>query len=177
MTRVSNAKNSLSTAITLRQNTAYCTKIHLSWSANFALLCTISILIYLVLIVWPARLWSSSVKRKPVSLEISAYLPSLLFRAVNKCCSGSTAVFSLVFAGQCFLDNSSSMNVITASKLLIVAFVGSVTLWYFITPYIVQPHKGIVNDMWVYFIRTSIDKNQLKYNVGKKVYSFISSFF
>ena len=39
------------------------------------------------------------------------------------------------------------MNVITASKLLIVAFVGSVTLWYFITPYIVQPHKGIVNDM------------------------------
>jgi len=39
------------------------------------------------------------------------------------------------------------MNVITASKLLIVAFVGSVTLWYFITPYIVQPHKGIVNDI------------------------------
>eukprot|EP00093_Oithona_nana_P006885 06885.XXX_83612_79963_1 [CDS] Oithona nana genome sequencing. len=50
-------------------------------------------------------------------------------------------------SGQCFLDNSSSMNVITASKLLIVAFVGSVTLWYFITPYIVQPHKGIVNDI------------------------------
>ena len=155
MTRVSNAKNSLSTAITLRQNTAYCTKIHLSYFANFAQLCTISILIYLVLIVWPARLCPplcTCVKRKPVSPEISAYLPSLLFRAVNKCCSGSTAVFSLVFAGQCFLDNSSSMNVITASKLLIVAFVGSVTLWYFITPYIVQPHKGIVNDMWVYFM-------------------------
>merc|ERR1711953_714847 len=57
------------------------------------------------------------------------------------------SVFFVTVAGQCFLDNSSSMNVITASKLLIVAFVGSVTLWYFITPYIVQPHKGIANDI------------------------------
>lgn len=39
------------------------------------------------------------------------------------------------------------MNVMCASKLLIVAFVGSVTLWYFITPYIVQPHPTIVSDI------------------------------
>ena len=83
----------------------------------------------------------------------AAYWPSLLI--LNKCswrvvhCSCSHVLFFVAVAGQCFLDNSSSMNVITASKLLIVAFVGSVTLWYFITPYIVKPHKGIVNDMWV----------------------------
>ena len=39
------------------------------------------------------------------------------------------------------------MNVIRASQMLIVAFVGSVTLWYFVTPYIVHPHPGIVQDM------------------------------
>jgi len=39
------------------------------------------------------------------------------------------------------------MNVMCASKLLIVAFVGSVTLWYFVTPYIVQPHPNIVSDI------------------------------
>jgi hypothetical protein len=32
-------------------------------------------------------------------------------------------------------------------KLLIVAFVGSVTLWYLITPYYVQPHPNIIPDM------------------------------
>ena len=39
------------------------------------------------------------------------------------------------------------MNVIRFSQFLIVAFVGSVTLWYFVTPYIVQPHPGIVQEM------------------------------
>lgn len=33
------------------------------------------------------------------------------------------------------------------SKLLIVAFVGSVTFWYILTPYLVQPHKRIMNDL------------------------------
>ena len=40
-----------------------------------------------------------------------------------------------------------TMNVIRFSQFLIVAFVGSVTLWYFVTPYIVQPHPGIVQEM------------------------------
>jgi len=39
------------------------------------------------------------------------------------------------------------MNVIRFSQFLIVAFVGSVTLWYFVTPYIVQPHPGIVQEI------------------------------
>ena len=39
------------------------------------------------------------------------------------------------------------MNVIQTSQLLIVSFVGSVTLWYFLTPYIVQPHPGIIDDV------------------------------
>jgi hypothetical protein len=33
------------------------------------------------------------------------------------------------------------------SKLLIVAFVGSVTFWYIFTPYLVQPHRRIINDL------------------------------
>jgi len=45
------------------------------------------------------------------------------------------------------------MNVIRASQMLIVAFVGSVTLWYFVTPYIVHPHPGIVQDI--------LDRSQL----------------
>ncbi len=39
------------------------------------------------------------------------------------------------------------MNIVVLSKLLIVLFVGSVTLWYCITPYIINPHPGIVQDV------------------------------
>jgi len=39
------------------------------------------------------------------------------------------------------------MNAVVLSKCLIVTFVTTVTLWYFITPYIVQPHQGIINDL------------------------------
>ena len=39
------------------------------------------------------------------------------------------------------------MDVIAFSKLLIVFFVGSVTFWYVLTPYLVQPHPGIVGDV------------------------------
>jgi len=33
------------------------------------------------------------------------------------------------------------------SKFLIVTFVTTVTLWYFVTPYIVNPHSGIIADL------------------------------
>lgn len=39
------------------------------------------------------------------------------------------------------------MNAIVLSKCLIVTFVTTVTLWYFVTPYIVQPHSGIIRDL------------------------------
>lgn len=39
------------------------------------------------------------------------------------------------------------MNVVAMSQCLIVAFVASVTLWYVVTPYLVQPHPRIVNDI------------------------------
>jgi len=40
-----------------------------------------------------------------------------------------------------------TMNAVVLSKCLIVTFVTTVTLWYFVTPYIVQPHKGIISDL------------------------------
>ena len=43
--------------------------------------------------------------------------------------------------------NETKMLKVLISKLLIVAFVGSVTLWYIFTPYLVQPHKRIMNDL------------------------------
>lgn len=39
------------------------------------------------------------------------------------------------------------MDVVVLSKILILLFVGSVTFWYMVTPYLVQPHPGIVNDI------------------------------
>ena len=39
------------------------------------------------------------------------------------------------------------MDVIVLSKILILFFVGSVTFWYMVTPYIVAPHKSIVPDL------------------------------
>lgn len=36
------------------------------------------------------------------------------------------------------------VNIITLSKILILFFVGSVTLWYLVTPYLVTPHPDIV---------------------------------
>lgn len=36
---------------------------------------------------------------------------------------------------------------VTVSKIFLVVFVGSVTLWYLVTPYIVQPHPRIVTDI------------------------------
>jgi hypothetical protein len=39
------------------------------------------------------------------------------------------------------------MNLLTFSQFLIVFFVGSVTLWYCVTPYLVSPHPRIVSDV------------------------------
>jgi hypothetical protein len=40
-----------------------------------------------------------------------------------------------------------SLNYLFLSKSLVVAFVSSVTFWYCVTPLLVQPHPGIVNDL------------------------------
>ncbi len=40
-----------------------------------------------------------------------------------------------------------SNNVLLFSKILSCFFVGSVTFWYVLTPYLVQPHPEILNDM------------------------------
>lgn len=39
------------------------------------------------------------------------------------------------------------MNFVVLSKIFIVFFVGSVTFWYVLTPYLIQPHPGIVDDV------------------------------
>ncbi|TRY78562.1 hypothetical protein TCAL_06146 [Tigriopus californicus] len=39
------------------------------------------------------------------------------------------------------------MHLVTLSKVSILFFVGSVTFWYMVTPYIVQPHPGIMQDV------------------------------
>lgn len=39
------------------------------------------------------------------------------------------------------------MNLVTLSKVSILFFVGSVTFWYMVTPYIVQPHPDIMHDV------------------------------
>lgn len=39
------------------------------------------------------------------------------------------------------------MDVVVLSKVLILFFVGSVTFWYMLTPYLVQPHPKILNDL------------------------------
>jgi len=40
-----------------------------------------------------------------------------------------------------------AVNIQFLSKALVVAFVSSVTFWYSLTPYIVQPHPDIINDL------------------------------
>lgn len=52
------------------------------------------------------------------------------------------------------------------SKLLIVAFVGSVTLWYIFTPYLVQPHKRIMNDLLTQSSLTQYHPSQTSNNDG-----------
>jgi len=40
-----------------------------------------------------------------------------------------------------------AVNIQFLSKALVVVFVSSVTFWYSLTPYIVQPHPDIINDL------------------------------
>ena len=43
--------------------------------------------------------------------------------------------------------NTMAVNIQFLSKALVVVFVSSVTFWYSLTPYIVQPHPDIINDL------------------------------
>jgi len=52
----------------------------------------------------------------------------------------------VLFIGQKRVGSMKMLSLLV-SKLLTVMFVGSVTLWYIFTPYLVQPHERIVSDL------------------------------